>query len=235
MASIRLLMVDDDEDLCELAKRRFTKEGYELTVASTGAEGLRILREAKPSAIILDVGLPDTDGVTLCREVRRMSEAPILMLTADVSATTAVETLELGATDYVRKPVDLGELVARVRAALRPVHPPAVDRGPVSVGPLRLHEAYGVASYGGKDIGLSASEVKVLGFMARRPGTVLSKAHLLRALWEGERDPHLIHAHISNIRRKLRGAGCETETIRTVHTAGYVFVPPDEDQRGDGA
>jgi DNA-binding response OmpR family regulator len=226
----RLLMIDDDQELCELARRRFSKEGYELTVASTGAEGLRTLREAKPSLIILDIGLPDTDGVTLCQHIRKLTDAPVVMLTADVSPTTAVEALELGASDYVRKPVDLGELVARVRAALRPAHPAGAGSEVLQVGPLRVQEVYGVATYAGEEIGLSASELKVLGFMARRPGTVLSKEHLLRALWEGERDPHLIQAHVSNIRRKLRQAGCESEVIRTVHTAGYVFVLPDSDE-----
>ena len=92
-----------------------------------------------------------------------------------------------------------------------------------------MHEVYGVATYAGKDIGLSAAELKLLGYMARHPGSVLSKAHLLRALWEGERGAHLIQVHVSNIRRKLRETGCDAEAIRTVHTAGYVFVLPDTD------
>ena len=235
MASTRLLIVDDDQELCQLAARRFSKEGYDVLIAPTGAEGLRLLRDSTPAAIVLDIGLPDTDGVSLCEEIRKISDAPILMLTADVSPTTAVQALELGAADYVRKPVDLGELVARVRAALRPVHPAGGGSQVIEVGPLRLQEVYGVATYAGREIGLSASELKVLGFMARRPGTVLSKDHLLRALWEGERDPHLIQAHVSNIRRKLRQAGCDTEVIRTVHTAGYVFLLPGKHDRDDQA
>ena len=119
MAPPRLLIVDDYDELREVIAMALSAEGFEITEARSGTEALKLLRESLPDLMILDIGLPDIDGVTVCEEARKFTDIPILMLTGDTSANTAARLLDLGATDYLRKPVALVELTARVRAALR--------------------------------------------------------------------------------------------------------------------
>jgi len=226
MTACRVLIAEDQKELRELIIQKLTDEGFEPTGSGTGAKALELVREWIPSVIILDIGLPDVDGVSVCQEARKLTEAPILMLTADSSPATAVRALGSGATDYVRKPVDLDELVARMRAALRSVEDIAGEDDVVRAGALRVDERRMIATYASREIELSTAELRLLAFMARNRDLVLSKQELLDALWEGDRDPHVVEAHISNIRRKLRGAGCEEELIRTVHGAGYKLAPP---------
>ena len=119
MPTSRLLIVDDYDELREVIAMALTAEGFEIAEARSGTEALNALRESPPDLMILDIGLPDIDGVTVCEEARKFTDIPILMLTGDTSPNTAARLLDLGATDYVRKPVALVELTARVRAALR--------------------------------------------------------------------------------------------------------------------
>jgi len=119
MPTSRLLIVDDYDELREVIAMALAAEGFEIAEARSGTEALNALRESPPDLMILDIGLPDIDGVTVCEEARKFTDIPILMLTGDASPNTAARLLDLGATDYVRKPVALVELTARVRAALR--------------------------------------------------------------------------------------------------------------------
>ena len=119
MAPPRLLIVDDYDELREVIAMALSAEGFEVAEARCGTEALNLLRESPPDLMILDIGLPDIDGLAVCEEARKFTDIPILMLTGDASANTAARLLDLGATDYLRKPVALVELTARVRAALR--------------------------------------------------------------------------------------------------------------------
>jgi DNA-binding response OmpR family regulator len=217
-----LLIVEDADDLRDLFARVFRQEGYEVTAAATGAEALALSRRAPPHAILLDLGLPDVDGMNVLTELRRANGALIVVVTGQTSPAMAAKALDSGAADYVRKPVDLGELAARVRAALRGAQP-VQAHGKLAVGPLRIDPDEGEAEYGGHNLGASITEVRLLRFLASRPGTVFTKDELVRALWAGERTDHLIEVHISNLRRKLRSAGCDCELIKTVPGRGYRF------------
>jgi DNA-binding response OmpR family regulator len=148
------------------------------------------------------------------------------MLTADSAPETAVRALNLGATDYVRKPFDIDELVARVAAARRRGGQEESDSGAVELGPLTVDESKGLATYSGQDIGLSGTEARVLAYLARHAGRVVSKQRLLEALWEDERDAHLIEVFISSLRRKLTTVGCPPDAIRTARGRGYWLEIP---------
>lgn len=222
MARQRLLIVEDVDDLRILFARAFRQEGYEVIEAATGAEALAVSCRAPPHAILLDLGLPDVDGLSILNELRRLSRVPIVVVTGQMSPAVAAEALDSGAVDYVRKPVDLRELAARMRAALRTAEP-LEPQGKIAVGPLRIDADEGRAQYAGRSLGASTTEVRLLRFLAGRPGTLFTKDELVRALWPGERTDHLIEVHISNLRRKLRSAGCNHELIKTVPGRGYSF------------
>jgi two-component system OmpR family response regulator/two-component system alkaline phosphatase synthesis response regulator PhoP len=228
----RLLLVEDDEAVREVVAWKFEAEGFEVVATGSGAEGLRHIDAHKPDLILLDIGLPDVDGVSVCQEARRKTQAPIIILTGEASPLVAVRALDLGATDYVRKPVDLAELAARARAALRAQAVPEPQQTCGRWGPLLIDEANGVARYGDADLGASATEIRLLVFLAARPGRAFSKQQLLDSVWHDERDPHLIEVHVSNLRRKLARAGCTRPVIATVAGRGYRFdPPPDADSR----
>ena len=222
-----MIIVEDEQDVRNVITRKFEQEGYEVLGAATGAHGLELIHSEQADVILLDIRLPDIDGVSICKEAREATSAPILMLTAEASAETAIRTLELGAADYIRKPVDLGELVARVRAAIRAAAGAPEMGDMVVAGPLTVDETNVSATYRGREIGASATEVRLLAHLARSAGKVLSREQLVSQLWEGERDPHLIEVHVSNLRRKLRDVGCEEPLIRTVQGRGYRFDSPD--------
>ncbi|MGQ9729939.1 MAG: response regulator transcription factor [Candidatus Zipacnadales bacterium] len=223
----RILLVDDEPHLRDMITRKLTLEGYEVLATGSGAEALKLVAEAHPDLILLDIGLPDINGVSVCEEARQQTTAPILMLTGEVSPTVAVRALDLGATDYVRKPVDLNELVARIRAALRTaaaVQTP--QRGPVKIGALTIDEDNGVVRYQDKDVEASPTEIRLLAHLARHPGRAFSRQELLRTLWDDERGEHLVEVHVSNLRRRLQAAGCPSRLIRTVPGRGYRLDPP---------
>jgi len=222
VARQRLLIVEDVDDLRGLFVRAFRQEGYEVTEAATGAEALAVFRRASPHAILLDLGLPDVDGMNVLAELHRVSHVPVVVVTGQLSPAVAAEALDSGAVDYVRKPVDLRELAARMRAALRFAEPLG-SQGKIVVGLLRIDADEGRAQYAGCNLGASTTEVRLLRFLAGRPGTLFTKDELVRALWPGERTDHLVEVHISNLRRKLRSAGCDRELIRTVPGRGYSF------------
>ncbi|MBM3474235.1 MAG: response regulator transcription factor [Armatimonadetes bacterium] len=220
MRSPRLLVIEDQEELRELFVRRFCEEGYEVTAAESGAAALRAFRRTLADVVLLDLGLPDLGGMSVLDELRRMGGAPVIVVTDDISPVTAARALDEGAADCIRKPVALVELCARVRAVLRTAEPVGAQ-DLIVVGPLTIDTAVGLAQYAGRNVGASSTEVRVLGTLARRAGTVLSKDQLVEAIWSGERTSHLVEVHVSNIRRKLRSAGCQQDLIKTVPGRGY--------------
>jgi len=222
----RVLVVDDEPHVRDVIARKLGSEGHEVVTTGSGAEALKLVAETKPDLILLDIGLPDVDGVSVCQEARQHTTAPILMLTGEASPAVAVRALDVGATDYVRKPVDLGELAARVRAALRASAVEPKGGGPVDLGPLSIDEDNGVVRYAGTDVEASPTEIRLLAFLARRPGHAFSRQELLRAVWDDGRGEHLVEVHISNLRRRLQAAGCTERLIRTVAGRGYRLDTP---------
>ena len=228
----RILVIEDEPSIAENIEYSLTTEGFAVTLAATGGEGLSHISQSEesPELLILDVGLPDMSGFDVCREVRRTSAVPIVFLTARESEIDRVVGLELGADDYVVKPFSPRELVARVRAILRradaavQVSAPAGQGECHSWGPFEIDERRHRISFGGRPLDLSRYEYGLLSLFIKHPGRVYSREQLMQNVWD-EPDASLdrtVDAHIKSLRAKLREelqAGAEA--IVTHRGVGY--------------
>jgi two-component system KDP operon response regulator KdpE len=204
-----ILLVEDDEAVRGMVASNLTAHGYRIVEAPDVAEALRRWDAERPDVILLDLGLPDGEGTTIIRRVRRESTTPILVLSARGAEPDKVAALEAGADDYVTKPFGLAELRARVAALLRRTAGPAADTtGTIRHGPLTIDLIRRVASVNGEPLELTPREYELLRTMLSQPGQLLTKARLLRAVWgtayadEG----HYLHVYVSRLRRKLATA-----------------------------
>ncbi len=233
MAKGKILVVDDERKIVSLVRAYLEREGYRVIEASDGRQALETSRHENPDLIVLDLMLPEVDGLEVCRQIRRTSEVPIIMLTARDEDADKLVGLELGADDYITKPFSPRELVARIRAVLRRVHPlktPFSSPTRLILGDLVLDEERFETTCHGHPLPLTPSEFRILTALARTPGRVLSRAQLLdMALGETyEGYERTIDVHIKNLRRKLTDAGAgEGCTIITVHGIGYKLQEPN--------
>jgi two-component system KDP operon response regulator KdpE len=233
----RLLIVEDDEPTRRSVVANLAAHGYRLVEAADAAGAMRAWDAERPDAVLLDLGLPDADGGTIIRRVRREATTPILILSARGSEPDKVAALDAGADDYVTKPFGLDELRARIAALLRRTAGPAADtQGVVAIGPVRLDLASRLATVGGTPIDLTPREYELLKTMLSSPGRLLTKARLLRAVWgtayadEG----HYLHVYVSRLRRKLAAADPAGETRNLIVAepgVGYRIAEPDRTQR----
>jgi two-component system OmpR family response regulator len=220
---MRLLVVEDDAKLRDLLRRGLVDEGFIVDVTSSGEEAVWQASEFGYDAVLLDLGLPDLDGITVCRQLReRQCWAPIMMLTALDAVEHRVRGLDVGADDYLVKPFAFAELVARLRALLRrePTPRPAV----LAVGDLRLDPAARLVARGDRSIGLTAREFALLEYLMRNAGTVLSRTELIDHVWDSafDGDLHVVNVYIAYLRDKVdRPFG--RSTIRTVRGAGFLM------------
>lgn len=214
-----VLVVEDDPELAALIARLLEDMGGCVRIASTGGQALRLIREGAAELVLLDLGLPDVDGMSVCREVTRKEAARVIIITARDDAEAAATAIDLGAEDYIRKPFNLDELRARVRAALRRGKPG--DGDVLRVGPLAIDRNRCVVVDGDRTIQLSATELRLLCYLADHPGWVFSKEHLLEALWPDDRDAHAVQVHISNLRHKLEPDPAQPKYLVTVKGLGY--------------
>jgi two-component system response regulator RegX3 len=226
--AVRLLLVEDDDSIAEPLVEGLEYAGFAVRRVRTGAEALA----ADPDAdlILLDLGLPDLDGTEVCRRLRALSSAPIIVVTARGAELDRVLLLELGADDYVVKPFGLRELVARIRAVLRRVGdgPRALAKvpaqGKVEVGALCIDLGSRRVNVGGREVTLTAKEFDLLAFLAEVPGGVRRREEIISAVW----DEHFwgptktLDVHVATLRRKL-GDGAWITTLRGV---GYLLSPP---------
>ncbi len=227
-AKQRILITDDDENIVELISLYLAKEGYEVKSASDGREALAALDSFKPSLIVLDVMMPEMDGYEVCREVRKTSTTPIIMLTAKGETFDKVLGLELGADDYMVKPFDPKELVARVKAVLRRIdqknEPQSVKRTTYEGLSVNLSN-YSVL-YKGEEIEMPPKELELLYFLSANPNQVFTREQLLNQIWGYEYfgDTRTVDVHIKRIREKINpedeGLGWN---IKTVWGVGYKF------------
>ncbi len=220
----RLLIVDDDEALTDLLVEYFGRFGHELLTAPNAAEGRRLLRSASPDLVILDVMLPDADGMDLCRELRAASAIPIVMLTARGDLPDRVLGLELGADDYVAKPFEPRELVARVETLMRRARPAPGRR--VTAGGVALDPGTRRVTVRGDDVDLTAAEFELLRALMEGRGRVLSRTALVRTLHGIETGVYdrSVDMLVSRLRRKLGDDASRPRLIKTVRNAGYQFV-----------
>lgn len=216
----KILIVDDESQIVEICRDYLKAAGYETVAASNGLQGVALSRREKPDLIVLDLMLPEMDGLDVCREIRRESNVPIIMLTARVDETDKLIGLELGADDYITKPFSPRELVARIRVVLRRVASPS-DSDTIRAGNVELDRAHYEVHLSDKTVPLTSTEFEILATLMSQPGRIFSRAQLLTATHgvTFESLERAIDSHIRNLRRKLEPA----VLIVTVHGVGYKF------------
>ncbi len=228
MADKSVLVVDDDTKTVDLIKLYLMRDGYEVLIAYDGNEALRLARQNCPDLIVLDLMLPDIDGLQVCRILREESDVPIIMLTAKSTDQDKLTGLGLGADDYVTKPFSPKELAARVQAVLRRI---PRERGPEEIrsGELSMNFANREAWLAGKLLDLTSVEFKLLGVLAKEPGRVFSRTNLIEEAlgFDFEGFDRTIDVHILNLRRKLELDPGRPKYIKTVYGVGYKFVGGD--------
>jgi len=224
-----VLVVDDDVKTVELVKVYLNRDGYRVLTAYDGVEALRVARESNPDLVVLDLMLPDVDGLEVCRTLRHESDVPIIMLTARTTDQDKLTGLDSGADDYVTKPFSPKELAARVRAVLRRL---PGERGPAQItrGELTMNFVRREAWLAGRLLALTDVEFKLLGVLAREPGRVFSRGDLIeKALgYDFAGFDRTIDVHILNLRRKIEQAPNRPRYIKTVYGAGYRFVGDEQ-------
>ena len=224
---MRILVIEDDDDVRAAIRRALLLGGYEIIQASTGQEGLQRAQTDVPDAIVLDLGLPDIDGIEVCRTLRRAGDrTPILMLTARAEVGDRVDGLDAGADDYLVKPYDVRELQARLRAIMRR-HLEGADGGVMRFAELELDpDAHG-ARIGDREIELTRTEYQLLELLMLNPRRVLSAELIYDRVWGYDFGPsgNALRVYVGYLRRKLE-AGGGRRLIQTVHGVGYVLREP---------
>ena len=224
----RILVADDDPHIREVICFALRRAGMETVEAATGAEALARAKAEAPSLVVLDIGMPEMDGLDVCRALRRTSEVPILFLSARDEEIDRVVGLELGADDYVTKPFSPRELVARVNAILKRLQPRPAETAEtvLSHGALRLDPETRIASFLAAEIALTATEFAILARLLRRPEIVLSRGQIMDAAYGPSIhvSDRTVDSHIRNIRAKLAAAGCEGGIV-TIHGVGFKLGP----------
>ena len=216
----KILLVDDEPEILEICRDYLKASGYDVVTAKDGLQGLSVFRREKPDLIVLDLMLPEMDGLDVCRAIRRESNTPIIMLTARLEETDKLVGLEIGADDYMTKPFSPRELVARVRVVLRRVSGDATVEM-IRVGDVSLDRAHYEVQLEKRAISLTPTEFEIMATLMSQPGRIFSRSQLLRAVHgvAFESYERAIDSHIRNLRHKLE----PDEVIVTVHGVGYKF------------
>ena len=221
-----VLVVEDELEIARVVRDYLQHAGFEVIVVGDGGSAVASVRSARPDLLVLDLGLPGTDGLDVAREVRRWSETPIVMLTARGDESDRIVGLELGADDYVVKPFSPKELVARVRAVLRRTR--ATQRGDevIRVADVEIDTAKMRVTVAGEAVELTPTEFQLLAALAREPGRVFTRAQLLDAVHGVaiESYERAIDAHVKNLRRKIEPTPGSPRYVLTVHSVGYRFA-----------
>jgi two-component system phosphate regulon response regulator PhoB len=228
-----ILLIEDETALVELIRYNLEKEGFRVSAANDGEEGLSLLRENKPDLLVLDWMLPHVSGIEICRQIRRKTELrdlPVIMLTARGEEADRISGHEVGADDYVIKPFSPSELVARIRAVLRRARPSGADEMLTYSGIAMDLAAHRVIR-NGRSIHLGPTEFRLLRFFMERPGRVFTREQLLDGVWGRDLYVELrtVDVHIRRLRKAINGEG-ERDPIRTVRSAGYAL--DDQPDRG---
>jgi len=221
--SSKVLVVDDEDHIVELARIYLTREGYEVEGVGDGSQALARFTQLKPDLVILDIMLPGSDGLAICKEIRKQSQVPIIMLTARDEVTDKVVGLEVGADDYLTKPFHPQELVARAKALLRrariePDAPKLIRAGKLEVD-LERHEV----RHEQAKVQLRPKEFDLLTLLARHPGRVFQRSELLDLVWGYDFPGYTrtVDVHVQQLREKLAAAGVTEPSIETVWGVGY--------------
>ena len=218
----RVLVVEDDEAIADVLRRSLRAEGHEVMSAGDGAEALTLSEEFVPDLVVLDLGLPRLDGIEVCRRLRAESDVPILILTARTETDDRVQGLDSGADDYLPKPFERAELLARIRALMR--RRPPRGSASIVIGDLRINPDTREVARGERTIELTNREFELLEYLARNQKLVVSRERLLEDVWGYDpfEQTNTIDVFISNLRRKLEEGG-EQRLLHTKRGAGYVL------------
>jgi DNA-binding response OmpR family regulator len=219
-----ILVVDDETNIAALVDLYLSREGYRVVQAATGEAALAAVERSRPRLVVLDVGLPDIDGLEVCRRLRRASSIPVIFLTARDGEVDRILGLELGADDYITKPFSPAELVARVKAVLRRVDGSAGAAEVVQVGGVAIDVARREVRVDEEPVEFTTKEFELLRFLAERPGLALSRQQILDGVWGYDwfGDARTVDVHIAQVRKKVGDA----VPITTVRGVGYRLDRP---------
>jgi two-component system response regulator RegX3 len=234
-----ILMVEDEESITVPLSEALAREGFDTEVAGTVAEGLELAGRIAPDLVLLDVMLPDGSGYDVCRQLRRESKVPIIMLTARGEETDRVVGLELGADDYIVKPFSAREVAARIRAVLRRTSEaaaaaPSRETTALEVGELRLDPARRSATLAGAELDLTRKEFELLELLMREAGSVITRERLIDEVWDVNwfGSTKTLDVHVSGLRRKLGDDPSSPRYLHTVRGVGFRFSGPQELETG---
>jgi two-component system response regulator BaeR len=227
MADEHILVVEDETKIAELLKDYLSNAGFKVSCLARGDQALERIRHTAPALILLDLMLPGLDGTSLCREVRKFADIPIIMVTAKVEEIDRLIGLEIGADDYICKPFSPREVVARVKTVLRRARPDAA-RPRLVAGPIILDESTRQATVDGKALSLTPSEFGLLNVLIAFPGRVFSRSELLDKVqgYRFEGYDRTIDSHVKNLRRKIAEVRPDLEVIQTIYGIGYKLTLP---------
>ncbi len=223
----KILLIEDDTDLFALLKYNLKKEGFSLTGLQTGKGALDLCRQVRPDLILLDIMLPDSDGLDICKGIRQdpeLAATPVIFLTARASETDRIVGLEMGANDYVVKPFFVRELIARIKLQFRNQAPASRS---IEAGGLELHVASRQVRLNGSPLALTATEFRLLEFLMSRPGVVFSREQLLNSVWGQDRaiTDRAVDVYVLRLRQKIEQDPAAPMLIHSVRGFGYTFEP----------
>jgi two-component system response regulator RegX3 len=227
----RILFVEDEQAIADPFSKALERAGFEPVTARSGSEGLALAERLEPDLVLLDLNLPDMDGRDVCRELRRRSNTPIVMLTARGTETDRIIGLELGADDYVVKPFSGDEVIARIRAVLRRAGRDARDGShAITMGELDIDFDARRARLDGEELDLTRKQFDLLAALARKAGRVVSRADLMAEVWDENwfGSTKTLDVHIGLLRRKLGDDPASPRLIHTVRGVGFRFATPEE-------
>lgn len=229
-----VVLIEDERSISQPLTEALAGQGFDVTVAATGREGIDLVRSRRPDIVLLDLGLPDVDGKDVCRTLRSTTDVPIIVVTARGMETDRVVGLELGADDYVVKPFSFAELTARMRAVLRRTAggPPGAGGEPVrvTIGGVTLDERTWTVTAEGEEVSLARREFELLRLLMRNAGTVMPREALMEQVWDENwfGPTKTLDVHVSTLRRKLGDDAADPRYIHTVRGVGFRFAAADE-------
>jgi DNA-binding response OmpR family regulator len=222
-----VLFIEDDERIRRAVALALHADGFEVTEAGTGEDGLFALAEREADVVLIDIMLPDIDGFEVCRQIRRRSDAPIIMVTAKTDSHDVVAGLEAGADDYITKPFVAKELSARIRALLRRTNASTPRTSSVVAGALEISPHQGLVARHGNPVNLTHTEFRLLCELASEPGRVMTREELLERVWGYDYfgDERLVDVHIRRLRTKIEDDPAQPQVVLTVRGIGYRLAP----------
>ena len=226
-----ILVVDDESQITRVLRTALSSHGYSVRSAADGDEALEVMRQWTPDLVITDLSMPNMGGLELCRRIRSKSSVPIIVLSVRGEERPKVEALDSGADDYVTKPFNMNELVARVRAGLRRASLPIQeeDANQIEAGDFRIDLLTRLVTVRGREVRLTPKEFDLLSYLARNPGRVITHRTLLASVWGGmsTQQPEYLHVFMNHLRKKLEPEDGSVRYIVTEKWVGYRFEPGD--------